>query len=400
MKNKKLLFLLDDVWSMGKDKGVVSLYKLLKECDNNYMTIFTTEKNDLNKEFSNAEVHYFRPPFSMEGKNNRYYKLALNRLNTLSINLQYIYKFLTLKNKKYDLLYCSSSMPVYASIFIQKIFNIKGVHRMYGTFLYAKLGKYIEYFKNLEEFMFFKTKTDKYIITDDGTFGNKVAEYFNIPLSKVAFLRNGVSRYILTSSKNEIYKKYGLEENTFYILSVSRLVNWKRVDRTIQAMNKIQNVNIVYLVVGDGPEKEILESMSTKNNVKFMGAKTHTEVRELMKIIDIFVSMYDLSNVGNPLLEALVEGCAIITYDTGDTSSVIDSKNGILIPFYGEDEEKIIKALVHHIDELAYDNNKLQELKRNALLYGNKHLVDWDKRIENEIDILSEVIVSEEGDKV
>jgi glycosyltransferase involved in cell wall biosynthesis len=209
-----------------------------------------------------------------------------------------------------------------------------------------------------------------------------------------------VSRYILTSSKNEIYKKYGLEENTFYILSVSRLVNWKRVDRTIQAMNKIQNVNIVYLVVGDGPEKEILESMSTKNNVKFMGAKTHTEVRELMKIIDIFVSMYDLSNVGNPLLEALVEGCAIITYDTGDTSSVIDSKNGILIPFYGEDEEKIIKALVHHIDELAYDNNKLQELKRNALLYGNKHLVDWDKRIENEIDILSEVIVSEEEDKV
>ncbi|MCF6245169.1 MAG: glycosyltransferase family 4 protein, partial [Sulfurovum sp.] len=252
-------------------------------------------------------------------------------------------------------------------------------------------GKYIEYLKNLEEVTFFKTKVDKYIITDDGTYGNKVAEYFNIPSNKVAFLRNGVSRYALTLSQGEIYKKYGLEENIFYILSVSRLVNWKRVDRTIQAMNRIEDERIVYLVVGDGPEKEILEAMSNKNNVKFLGARIHTEVRELMKTIDVFISMYDLSNIGNPLLEALVEGCAIITYDTGDTSSVVDGKNGILIPFHSE-EEKIIKMLQYHIEELAYDDDKLKELKRNALLYSDKDLVDWDTRIENEIHILSDVI--------
>ncbi|MCF6244306.1 MAG: hypothetical protein L3J43_04665, partial [Sulfurovum sp.] len=182
MKNKRLLFLLDDIWSMGRDKGVVSLYKLLKRCnDKNNLTILTTEKHDLKKDFPNAEIYYFRPLFTTKDKNNKYFKLILNRLNTFNMNLQYIYQFLTLKNKRYDLVYCSSSMPVYTSIFIQKVFHLKIVHRMYGTFLYAKLGKYIEYLKNLEEVTFFKTKVDKYIITDDGTYGNKVAEYFNIP---------------------------------------------------------------------------------------------------------------------------------------------------------------------------------------------------------------------------
>ena len=400
MQNKRLLFLLDDIWSMGKNKGVVSLYKLVKKCDfKNNLIIFTTEKNELKKDFPNADIYYFRPTFTIDNKRNRYYKLALNRLNIVSINLQYIYKFITLKNKKYDLLYCSSAIPVYASIFIQKVFNIKSVHRMYGTFLYPKLGNYIEYLKNLEEVIFFKAQTDKYIITNDGTYGDKVAKYFNIPSSKIAFLRNGVSRYTLTLSQNEIYKKYSLEENKFYILSVSRLVNWKRVDRMIQTMNKIEKGNIVFLVVGDGPEKEKLQAITEKNNVKFLGAKTHMEVRELMNVVDVFISMYDLSNVGNPLLEALVEGCAIITYDTGDTASVIDGKNGILIPFYSNEEKKIIKTLRNHIEELAYDNDKLQVLRRNALLYADKHLVDWDKRIEDEISILSDVIVSRRGDE-
>jgi glycosyltransferase involved in cell wall biosynthesis len=394
MKNKKLLFLLDDVWSMGKDKGVVSLYNLLKKCDDtNDMTIFTTEKYNLDKELLNARIYYFRPIFITENKGNRYYILLLNRLNTLSLNIQYIYKFLILKNKKYDLLYCSSSIPIYATIFIQKLFNIKSVHRMYGTFLYAKLGKYLEYLKNFGEVMIFKTKADKYIITDDGTYGDKVAEYFNIPSNKVELLRNGVSRYSSVLSHDEIYTKYGLDKNKFYILSVSRLANWKRVDRTIEVMNNIEDENIVFLVVGDGPEKLNLEKMSTKNNVDFLGSKTHIEVRELMKVTDVFISMYDLSNIGNPLLEALVEGCGIITYDIGDTSSVINDENGILIPFNNK-EEKVIETLKYSIMELVFDNNKLQELKQNALLYANQNLFDWDTRIEHEINILEMLIES------
>jgi len=394
MKNKKILFLLDDIWSMGKGKGVVSLYNLLKQCDNhNSMTIFTTEKYDVDKDFPNAKIYYFKPIFTIEDKSSKYYKLLLNRLNSLNLNVQYIYKFLTLKNKKYDLLYCSSSIPIYSSILIKKIFNIKTIHRMYGTFLYSKLGNYIEYLKNLGEVLMFTTKADKYIITNDGTYGDKVAKYFNISEKKVELLRNGVNKYPCLFSDKEIYTKYGLEKNIFYILSVSRLVNWKRVDRTIKAMNNIKDKNIVFLVLGEGPEKENLKNMGKKDNIVFLGSKTHNEVRELMKITDIFISMYDLSNVGNPLLEALVEGCAIITYDIGDTASVIDGKNGILIPFSVE-EDKIVKILQHSIMELATNDNQLKELKKNAWSYANNNLFDWDTRIKNEINILKTVIES------
>jgi len=390
MQGKKILFLLDDIWSLGPNKGVVALFELLKRCEKeNKVVIFTTDKYIKKNELPNSEIYYF-DKLTTFTSTIRYIQIILNRLNIIWLNMRYIYKFSFLACKDFDLVYCSSSLPIYASIFIRTIFKIKTVHRMYGTFLYPKLNKWVEYLKNLEEFVFFNSKAEKYIITNDGTHGDKVATHFKVPKEKVVFLRNGVTRYMQNTQDEDLKAKYNLDSNKFYLLSVSRLVNWKRVDRIIQAMNKILNTNIELLIVGDGAERKNLESISLNCNIRFLGAKVHSEVRELMTVTDLFISMYDLSNVGNPLLEALVEGCAIITLDVGDTSSVINDENGILIK--QTSEEDIINELQRHIEDLFLNKDKTLNLRRTALTYAKNNLFDWNHRIKQEMGVLEGVI--------
>ena len=81
------------------------------------------------------------------------------------------------------------------------------------------------------------------------------------------------------------------------------------------------------IIKGDGPERKILEQLSNKLGIKqyirFEGASPHNEVPKYFATADIFLSFYDWSNVGNPLLEAMMGGKCIVTLNNGDTGRFI-----------------------------------------------------------------------------
>lgn len=385
---KKILFLLGDIWSMEKNKGMPSVFKILEASDKKFnITIFTTDKNRYTKELPNANIYYFNNlPLKF---NNNYISYLVTRMNNIILNIKYIFQFM-LTSKDYDLLYCSSSMPIYSTIFIKTFYSIKTIHRIYGTFLFPKLGNKFDQFKKFEEVLIFKSKADKYIITDDGTFGDKVAEYYKIDSNKIAFLRNGVTKINSKLSKKDILNKYSLEDNCFYLLSVSRLVKWKRVDRIINAMNRIDNSKIKLLIAGDGEEKSSLQNLSQNDNIIFLGSISSNEVQELMSCVDVFISMYDLSNIGNPLLEALTHNLPIITYDSGNTKSIINNKNGILIS--STNEEIIIEELKNNIMYLYNNPEEKEKLIENVKDYTKNELYTWEDRIKKEIEIMENLI--------
>jgi glycosyltransferase involved in cell wall biosynthesis len=388
MKRQKILFLLGDIWSLGKNKGMPSVYKVLEkshECMD--ITIFTTDVNTYESELPNANIKYFKK--GQRTFKNRFIVYFVNRVQNIILNLKYIVSFLLTK-KDFDILYCSSSVPIYATMFIKKFYKIKILHRIYGTFLYPNLGHKLDELKKFEEVLSFKAEADHYIITNDGTHGDKVAGYYGIEKQKISFLRNGINEITVSSSLEEIYDKYYLDKNDFHLLCVSRLVNWKRVDRIVKAVNLITNKRIKLLVVGNGEELENLTLLATNENITFVGSVAATEVQELMSITDIFISMYDLSNVGNPLLEALSFGLPIITYNSGDTREIINGENGILIS--SDDEDEIIKLLKENILNLYNDEIKRKNYRNNALKYAEKNLLSWDKRIDLEMEIIKRVI--------
>lgn len=95
----------------------------------------------------------------------------------------------------------------------------------------------------------------------------------------------------------------------------------------------------------------------------------------------IFFSMYDSSNVGNPLLEAIRANKLIVTLNNGDTGSWIQHKfNGLIyspdVNYYEQAAIDIIET-ANNINVRSSILKKLNETEKNRLW-------DWTERLGSE----------------
>lgn len=362
-----ILFLCEDIWSMGHNKGVSSLNRIIE--------VLKREN----------KIMLLTPEVGCRQLKNRYLEYVYNFLKYICINVSYICQALKMSDKP-KMIYVSSPLATVAGKFLSVYYNVPYIQRLYGTFLYKKLGNRFEMLKSYQEVLAFWFEASKYIITDDGTYGDKVAKYFNIPQEKILFLVNGVDK-VENIDRNgcraDLCSTYGISKDSFLIISVSRLVSWKRVDRIIKAMNiLLQHKDIYYLLIGEGIEKEYYKRISLNDNVIFVGSKTNEELKRYYLAADVFVSMYDLSNLGNPLLEAMSAGIPIITLNNGDTKKVYDGENMILLKV--KSDEEIERDLAHEICMLKENATMRKKLQNAAKRYANENLLSWEERIDIE----------------
>lgn len=385
--NHNILILCEGIWSLSKNAGVTSLKRLIDSINlENHITLFIPQKEDVDC--------YSMKALNIRSYNvkNRYLSCALDVKKWLYTNFMFVIYGLHL-NEKPDLIYISSDLPSVAGYILSRYYNVPYVQRQYGTFLRKKLGSFVAKLKSFREVISYMLPANAFVITDDGTYGDEVAAYYNIPDERVFFWRNGVDKPLLDNKnivREDIRRAYGIKSNDIIVMSVSRLVNWKRVDRIIKAFNGIDRKNVYYFVIGDGAERENLESLSINDNCIFVGAIPNDKVREYMLACDIFVSMYDLTNLGNPLLEALSSGMPIITLDTGNTSSVFDGQNMIILPVSGE--SKIVDNLRDTMIELIDNPRKRNLLSENAATYAEKNIPSWEERIDREKCLILKLI--------
>jgi len=237
-------------------------------------------------------------------------------------------------------------------------------------------------------------------MTNDGSQGDKILRALKINMEKVKFWVNGVDKTLFdpTFDKNKFKQSLSMGKDTKILLAVSRLVKWKRVDRIIKAMPVVVRdyPDVKLLIIGDGSERKNLENLAkelkVESFVKFLGALPHNKLKNYYNLADLFISMYDISNVGNPLLEAMSCGKCIITLDVGDTSKFIqDGENGILLKMNQLD------ILPNIIVELLKNDKKRIELGENAKKFADENLWTWEERINAEISAVSNLL--ENNDK-
>lgn len=177
------------------------------------------------------------------------------------------------------------------------------------------------------------------------------------------FLLNGLSQIFCISENGMKYLKemyplfedkyvlsrlgtcnHGIEEKKdegrFHIVSCSRLVEVKRVDKIIKALELIADEKIIWSHIGDGPLRNEIEELAkqkigqSKIHYEFVGEKSNSDVIKMYgcHYYDCFINVSSSEGVPVSIMEAMSFGIPIIATDVGGTSEIVKNKeNGFLL---------------------------------------------------------------------
>ncbi len=303
------------------------------------------------------------------------------------------------KQHDFDLLYGYEVHGVLAQRKVKARHPLPLVARFQGTIMHSYLRRPQSLLRKFEEVRALKTAADLYIMTDDGTRGDEVLQALNPDSDgKVSFWRNGLDAPVVApggeSDPAVARASLGIGSDDFVLVTATRLARWKRVDRAVDAVAKLRSDGITarLLIVGDGEERLNLErqtrALNLEDRVTFVGPVSQPEVQRYLCAADVFLSVNELSNVGNPLLEAMFAGRCVLTLDEGDTRDLIrDGETGVLLQASGEPAE-IAAALA----KLAEDPQRRQRLGTAAHRLAERAFWTWDQRLDAEVEAVEALV--------
>jgi len=131
------------------------------------------------------------------------------------------------------------------------------------------------------------------------------------------------------------------------LVTVGRLVPWKRIDKIMEAMLPLEEVGLI--VVGDGPDRARLEKearvLGILERVYFANQRSNMEVRSLMAAGDVFVLNSSFEGFPHILLEAMSLGLPIVATGVGGIPEILqEGQNGFLIS--PGDSDKLAEVLL------------------------------------------------------
>jgi glycosyltransferase involved in cell wall biosynthesis len=166
------------------------------------------------------------------------------------------------------------------------------------------------------------------------------------------------------------------------VVTVGRLVAWKQIDRLIDAIGECEGIGLV--VVGDGPERDRLESMASDRlgqRVYFAGQRSKEEAFALMAACDLFVLNSSYEGFPHVVLEAMCAGLPVVATDVGGTPELVrDGENGLLIaPNANGELSKTLMKLVTSSEErqrlAAGARETIQRFRPAAMIEATESLL-------------------------
>jgi glycosyltransferase involved in cell wall biosynthesis len=152
------------------------------------------------------------------------------------------------------------------------------------------------------------------------------------------------------------------------VVTVGRLVPWKRVDQVIKAIALCDGTGLV--IIGDGPEhghlEKLVRTLGMTQRVYFAGQRSQPETLSLMAACDLFVLNSTYEGLPHVVLEAMSLGVPVVATAAGGTPEVVqDGENGLLIAPTANG------ALSEALSRLISSPSERQRLVR-----GGKHTVE------------------------
>ncbi|MCI0542475.1 glycosyltransferase [bacterium] len=120
----------------------------------------------------------------------------------------------------------------------------------------------------------------------------------------------------IAALKEKLEKRIG----DVFLITTSRLVHKNAVDDVIKSLTLLP-ANIKFLVLGIGPDEEMLENLAksegVETRVKFLGQVSHNEMPKYLKASDIFIRPSRSEGMGNSFVEAFAAELPVIATQEG-----------------------------------------------------------------------------------
>lgn len=185
------------------------------------------------------------------------------------------------------------------------------------------------------------------------TVSDSLAEYMcsavGIPANKISVIINGIN-----VERFRIARCFSSLGDSLRIGIIARLAPVKDIATLVQAMAIVykRNPRLVLSVVGDGPERNSLESLVKElgltSVITFTGFRR--DIPEVLKEIDIFVLSSLSEGTSITLLEAMASGKPVVVTNVGGNPAIVEQGvNGFLVS--AGEADSLAQALLKLADD-------------------------------------------------
>jgi len=170
-------------------------------------------------------------------------------------------------------------------------------------------------------------------------------QHHAVPPEKVQRIFNayhGPAREDVPATQAEARRELGLAQDRRYVLTICRLMVWKRVDGILRAVADLPP-EVHLLVAGDGdmeaPWRALAVELGIADRVTFLGNVPHDRIPLLIRAADVFVLNSEYEGLSHTLLEVLNLGTPMIASGVCGNPEVVEHDvNGILVDPHDHDE--------------------------------------------------------------
>ena len=296
-----------------------------------------------------------------------------------------------IKSWKLDVIHSQTEFAIgtFARL-IAKQYNIPLVHTyhtMYEDYIYYITKGYFEKSsKKLVEYLtkFYCDKTATELIVPTSKTYKLFKEKYKVE-KNINIIPTGieVERFYKESINLkellELKKTLNIGKKDFVLLFVGRLGEEKNVEFLIKAHKELvkEDPNIKLIIVGDGPDKEKYEELTSKleleKNIIFTGKAAWEEMPYYYHIADVFVTASKTETQGLTVIEAMASNLIpVCMKDEAFESMITDELNGLLF----RTQEEYIKDIMR-----LHDNpNELEVFNKQARIqaetYSSKYYAE------------------------
>lgn len=218
---------------------------------------------------------------------------------------------------------------------------------------------------------------------------------FDIPSEYIKIIHNGVNTTKFNCKhkpKGELRNKSRISKTKIVLIQVGTLVKVKNhitILKAISQMKKSLKDRLIYLIIGDGPEKSLLKSFCKDNNLEkqviFIGNVPHNELNKYYCLSDFLILPSTSEGFPLVILEAISAGLPVITFlELGGVKEIYNPIFMKLIP--ERTTEAIIKTIENAINT-KWDRKKICNCAKmwDWVLISEQYMQCYQKAIKDNI---------------